>query len=359
MWVRLLLLCGLLCLSSIGLAQTELEHQLWEVYLERDVGEDGTDRLQFLNILNGTSSSVRVFGERYTLLGNRVLYFDRRGNQVMLAAPDGSTEIHPFISLADGVRRVDWLVADDARWIVWTATYDDPAGLRTVTRMATPAGAESRLVLEDGPRNDGVRALPVAFDLPRNRLLMDAHPDGLGRFSPYTQYAGLFSVRLDDGTIELLPEEPGCYCAAAFAADQVLRLAVTDDFSGFDMRIVSLTGAVSRRIPAYTVDNYTQAGDILIAPDGSRAIYALSQIENFGALNQTISTQLVLVNLREMTQEPLGDPITTYVHPLSWTEDNTAILFTSAQRTGTWKISLEAGELQQVATASYLGTLSD
>ena len=65
----------------------------------------------------------------------------------------------------------------------------------------------------------------------------------------------------------------------------------------------------------------------------------------------------MLVDLQLMTQAPLTDPITTFVEPLAWTEDNTAIIFTSRQRDGTWKINLSDGKLDKVANATYLGKL--
>lgn len=359
---RFILTLLFVCLLPLAVsqAQGDLLHHRWEVYLERDVAEDGVDRLVFLDILSGATTTADIAGERYTPLDDSILFFDPRAQQVMQALPTGRVEPHPFITLADGARRVDWLVADDARWLVWTLTYAEGQALRTVTWLATHAGTEPTLILEDGPRSDGVRALPVAFDLARNRLIMDAHPDGLGRFAPYTQYAGLFSVSLaDDRTISILPNEPSCFCAAAFSVDQFVRLAITEDFTGFDVRVTPLGSTATQTIPAYTVENFTQAGDILIAPDGRQAIYALSQIENFGALDQAVNTIFVLVDLVALTQRPLGEIITTYVHPQRWSDDNTTILFTSPQRAGTWKINIDDGALTRVAELSYLGTLSD
>jgi hypothetical protein len=58
------------------------------------------------------------------------------------------------------------------------------------------------------------------------------------------------------------------------------------------------------------------------------------------------------------TQTALTDPITTFVRPVAWTEDNSAILFTSPTLDGTWKIQLSDGALVKVAEATYLGTIS-
>ncbi len=359
---RYLVLLWLLLSVSVMQAQPpDITQRTYEVYLQSGDDIRQPDNLLFLDVLSGDIRELQTSGERYTLLANSVLFYDPVSAQVMQAAPDGTLQAHPFMRLVDAAgnraRRIDWIASRDGRQIAWTLTYDDPAGLRTVTYLASPTGANQRILLEDGPR-DGVRFLPVAFSVDNTALIMDTHPDGLGRFAPYTQYAGLFRVSLADSTIESLPGEPGCFCGAALRAGLFLRLALNNDFSGFDVVVHDLGSKDSRTIEAARPGgSYTQAGDILIAPDGTQAVYALSQIENFGSVGQSVRTLFMRVDLQTFTQEPLTDPITTYVHPVRWTEDNTAVLFTSPQRPGTWKISPGDGLLRRVAEASYLGTL--
>lgn len=355
-------LCSILLLFSVSISVAQqspaaLPHHNWEVYLERDIDSTGLDRLLFVDMLTGDNRSLDVFGERYTPVNDHVIFYNPRTRFVMIARPDGTIAAHPFIQLGDSAERVDWVLADDARAIAWTMTFNTAAGLSTVTQIASPTGAEQRILLEDGPRKDGIRALPVA--IVGNQLVMDTHPDGLSRFAPYTQYAGLFSVSLDNGDVALLPDEPGCFCGAAVRGNQFLRLALDSDLRGFDVHIKRINEDFSHTIPSIALTGFTQAGDLLIAPDGTHAVYALSQIENFGAINQSVRTVFVLVDLVNLTQEQLTEPITTYVHPVQWTEDNSAIIFTSPQRTGTWKISLNDAQLIRVAEASFLGTVSD
>ncbi len=337
----------------------QAETHLWEVYVRRDVDSAGLDRLQFLDLLGGDVATVEVFGERFTPLGSRILYFDDVNRVVMTAAPDGTVQPHPFIQLG-AARRVDWIVSADQRLVAWTLTYAEPEGLRTETYIATPGGTEQQLVLTDGPRTDGVRALPVAFSADNSALIMDAHPDIIGDLAPYTQYARLFRVELATSTIELLPDDDfPCFCGAGVRAGVLLRLSVTADLRGFQLLVFGLDDGTRRIIDAYPLPNYTQAGDILISPDGTRAVYALSQIENFGTPQQRIGTIFMLVNLETMMQEPLTERITTYVHPQRWTEDLTAVLFTSPLRDGTWKVTLADGVLTNVASATWLGSLRE
>jgi hypothetical protein len=87
------------------------------------------------------------------------------------------------------------------------------------------------------------------------------------------------------------------------------------------------------------------------------AVYALSNIANFGTTRQSIQTVFMLADLNAMTQRPLTDPITTFVHPVRWTDENSAILFTSPQVNGTWKILLADGDLRKVANEKLIGLL--
>lgn len=327
----------------------------WQVFLQRDVTEAGGDRLTFINPFDGEDTSVEVSGERYTPAGDSVLYFDPTANRVMVAQPDGTADEHPFIQPGADTRRVDWLVSADHRLIAWTLTTGQ-TGLTTTTTVASLDGTSPRQVLVDGPR-DSIRALPVAFNADNTILYMDFQPDGIADFTPFPQYAGLFALDLATGDWERLLGEPGCFCGAGFGAGLMLRLAVSQDLNGFDARVVNLAGEVEQTIPALAMRNYTQAGDMVIAPDGTKAVYALAQVRDFGQPQQSIQTVFVLVDLKAMTQTALTEPITTFVEPLAWTEDNTAILLTSRQRDGTWKISLSDGALVKIAEATYIGTV--
>ncbi len=359
----LLVLIGLSLLPGLLSAQDEPDSvplppgQQWDVYLERGAGLDGRDRLSFINWLAGASPSLDVAGERYTAAGDRLIYFDTERRQVMQVQAGGVPQPHPFMQLSDGALRVDWTVDPDARHLAWTLTFEQGGGaLLTRTFFASIDGAGQREVLVDGPRA-GIRALPVALSPDGQHLYMDAHPDGLGRFVAYMQYAGLFVLDLTTGVIEPLPGEPACFCGAGLGAGHLVRLSLTEDLSGFDLNIYNLDLAAQATVEAVRLSNYTQAGDVLIAPDGSLAVYALSQVDAFGTEDQSVQTVFMLVDMLAHTQRPLSDPIATYVHPVAWTEENAAILLTSPQTSGTWKMNLAAGDLVQVASATYLGQL--
>lgn len=346
----IVMLLGLLIgVGNVAAAQTA---PVFEVFLQRDVDEIGTDRLIFIDLLTGDETPVEIVGERYAPLSEAIMYYEPATNRVMLAEPDGTTRPHPFIQPSASTRRIDWLISPTR--IVWTLVEGETESLTTLTTVANRDGTNPRSILTDGPRSS-IRALPVAFSADGTQLYMDFQPEGISDFTPYPQYAGLFAVDLATGEWDYLPDEPGCFCGAGFGGGLFLRLNVSRDLSGFDLRVFNLMAQVDTTIPAQPIRDFTQAGDIVVSPDGSKAVYALAQITDFGRPTQSARTVFMLVDLNLMTQTPLTEPITTFVEPLAWTEDNSAIIFTSRQRDGTWKISLTDGALVKVAEATYLG----
>lgn len=332
---------------------------VWQVYLFRNRDDIATDMLVFVDVATGEETNTLISGERYTVLDDAVLYYDPQQRTVMLATPDGETRTHPFIQPTPTARRIDWVLADDGGHIAWTITEGTPqSGLMTTTYLADISGADMQQIFVDDARTDGIRMLPVALNPDETVLYMDYQPDGVGELATYRQYAGLFALDIATGEISFLPGEPGCFCGAGFGRGYLLRLTLNQQGNAFDLRVVNLISATETLIPALPLPNYTQAGDILISRDGTQAIYAVSQFTGFGTPDQAVQTVFMLVDLRTMTQRRLTDPITTFVHPIGWTDGGTAILFASPEIDGTWKINIDDGRLIRVAEATYLGAIT-
>lgn len=353
----LLLLAILTILVSPAIAQ--IPRHLWTVFLQPGLAPDQLDQIVMIDSLTGDRLTVEVYGERYTPAGNYLIYFDRQLRQIMMLDATGEPRIHPFIRMDESDRRVDWVLSPDSRLIAWTLTSGSTGNLYTRTYVSDVNGANVRLVLKDGPRADGIRVLPVAFSADGQSLHMDAHPDGLERFMPYRQYAGLFRFDFNTGTIETLPGEPGCFCGAGLQAGYLLRLALNSDTSAYDLRVFDLVRNSEARIPAVAFDGLTHAGDVLIAPDGSVAIYILARISDYGTPDQQVRTEFVRVDLQSLTQERLGEPLDGYFKLKAWTEDNRAVLVTSPQEPATWKLNPVTGTLIRIAEAGYIGLLRD
>lgn len=343
---------------AVSRAQDEIKNHPWYVYTRRDAADNAMRELIFMDMLTGEAQIVDTYGTRFTIAGQSVIYWDSRLNRVRVATPDGQVSDHPFIQAEGGAYRVDWVYAPDGKHVAWTQSFRDAAGqLSTVTRFALADGSSLREVLRDGPRGDGLRVLPVAFDSSLRRLFMDYHPDGLSDLTAFPQYAGLFALDLEQGSTAFLPGEPGSFTGAGFGAGFFVRLTLTEDQTGFDVRVENLDTGLSRDIEALRLRGYTQAGDILVSPNGRYAVYSLASISGFGSSRQEVNTVFVLIDLVSMEQTPLTDPITTFVRPTAWTEDNSAVIFTSPQLDGTWKVTLQERALEKIAEPTFRGML--
>ena len=311
------------------------------------------NQLTFIDMLNGSNQTATVNGERFAVVGDSVMFFERESRRVMLVKPDGTISAHPFIQPSSGTSRIDWHISHDGQTIAWTETSGAPTALTTITWVAGIDGSDVKKVFSDGPR-DGIRAYPVAFNEDMTALYMDYQPNTIGDLTPFRQYAGLFSLNLASGETSALPGEPGCFCGAGIDAGVFLRLTVAD--GGFNLRIRNMLNGTETMLAP--VNNFTQGGDVLIAPDGTRAVYALAQISGFGTAAQSVQTVIVLVDLLNLTQRPLGAPADRLLRPIAWTEDDSAILFADVQAQTTWKATVSDGTLDQVANGVYLGTVA-
>lgn len=338
--------------AIVSLSPALAQASAWQVFILRGIEADGADRLIFVNLISAEETEVAVDGTNYTVLPNGVLFRDTETNRALVASPNGQVAQHPLIDLGEFARRVDWTASSDGRALAWTITGGTPNALTTTTWVVEDTNM--RQVLVDGP-HDGIRAFPVGFNTGHNILYMDYQPDTIGDFTPFRQYASLFSLDLETGGTRSLPGEAGCYCGGGIGSSRFLRLTLGEN--GFDLRVVNLDTNVQETIPGIGLSDYTQGGDVLIAPDGTRAIYALAHVNNFGTPEQTLQIVLVMVDLVTMTQTPLIEISDQFLRPVAWTEDGSAILLTSATQDGTWKVNIGQNTLERIASATYLGTM--
>jgi len=363
---RIVFLLLILCTFSVHAQddptppQDDIRNHPTDVFLERSVDATGIDRLTFVDSLTGAETILEVYGQRYTPIASAILFFDQARGRVMLAYADGTLVEHPFIQPNIETRRVDWVINADESMIAWTLTNADSTGqLTTVTIVAGIDGSNARQVFVDGPNTDGIRALPLAFSQDNSTLYMDNHFDGLNDRMPITQYVRLFSVDLESGETALMPGEDtqACICGAGVNGGFFVRPVLNSTNDAFDVVVHDLNANIRYVIDAIALRDYIHVGDVLISPDGRYAVYALVQINFFGTSQQSTRTVFALVDLTTMSQTTLTQPITTLVRPVRWSEDNSAIIFTSPNQDGTWKIQLSDGRLDRIAEAAYLGTL--
>lgn len=352
--IAFMLITAPLSAQDMGLPETARAG--WDVFIRSDENDARTE-LVFINILTGEINSVSIAGERFTLLGKAVIYYDLDEEQVKEAAPDGSIHDHPFVTMSADTERVDWVVSAEGGTIAWTATRrGDGGALSTSTTVSDWDGADRREILADGPR-DGVRVLPVAFSAATNELIMEAHPDGISQYFAYTRHAGLFAVDLADGEARRLPEETGCYCAAGFGDRVVLRFPPSASDDGVEVMVYSLDGSQSMDIESAAPAGFTAPGGALVSADDNLAIYVVSQVPMQGSAAGETRSVFILADLRTLEQSLVSHPITGLARAVAWTEDHSAVLFTNDQQLGTWKLRLSDGKISEVASALYLGSL--
>jgi hypothetical protein len=317
--------------------------------------------LVFVDLNTGEETRVEASGERFTVVGSSVMFFDTRNRSVKLASVDGEIAAHPFIVLSANETRAEWAISSDGKRIAWTTIEGNaPAAISTVTRVADIDGANARTVFRE-TRQDGVRVQPVAFSLDGSRLFMDYHPDGLDALVVFPQYAGLFALDLsaDDpqGSLTFLNGEPGDFTGAGFGSGYYLRLVVSPQLNGFDLRVTQLATNAEWEISA-AGGGYSIAGDVLISPDGRYAVYAQAALQGIGSGTAQAETVIMRVDLAEMSQSTLTAPIEGVMRPVAWSEEDAAVILVSASRPGTWKARLSDGRVQQVAELTYLGQVT-
>ncbi|PJF29623.1 MAG: hypothetical protein CUN52_07435 [Phototrophicales bacterium] len=330
------------------------------VYVEHDQDQFGLDHLLFVNMHTGITTQLDVYGERYTPFGYEILYLDRQTNTVMLAHPDGTTRPHPFVQMPTDAYRIDWVISQNAEMVAWTVTWRDQLGqLATITYVANADGRNLREVLREiDLANENLRALPIRFSDDLGTLYLDKHPDGIDPYLFFRQYVAVYALDLIDNTIQALPEEFGnCICGAAIGNRQFLRLRLAPDFSGFDLYLYDLNTNNRITFPPLRLNGYNTGGDILMSPDGKLAVYALAKVTPRPNQDPLTETVFVLVDFEAETQTVLTTPVQTFIRPITWTEDNSAIVFTSPRDNGTWKVVLSNGRLNRVAQTTFIGIL--
>jgi hypothetical protein len=169
------------------------------------------------------------------------------------------------------------------------------------------------------------------------------------------QYAALFALDLESGTASSLPGEPGCYCGGAIGAGRMVRLGLAS--AGFDVGIFDLMSNARTVIPSLGYPDYTQAGDVLISPDGSKAVYTLLQFVVGGAPGEKRALFVIadLVNGRQRALNA-DSPDDRLLRPIAWTDDGSAVLMRSDDEPGTWRLDVGNGDLRRVAEATFIGS---
>lgn len=341
--VSFLMLLVILCFALPASAQNTrlIPH---EIFIEHGA----SPALHFINLLSGAQTSATVTGDNFLVTPEGVLFVDENG-EIQQINERGDVKPHAFISIPPETRRLDWTVAPDGNQIAWTITVGTPQSLITETWVANLDGTEMRMAFRDGP-HDGIRAYPITFSDDGEILYMDYQPDTIADITPFQQYAALFSLNLITGETASLPGEAGCYCGGDIRDGQFVRMMLGS--GGFDIRAYDLENSSLHVLNGLERPDFTLGGDLIIAPGGMRAVYALSRpaVEN-------PETIFMLADIASGTVQQLGGATTAPLRPIGWTDDGEAVLLRSRDQDGTWRLDVKTGAITQVASATYLGAM--
>jgi len=360
-------LLPLICLLCVGAAFGQdapglgVQGHSWDVFLRAHPTRPAETDLIFVDLLTGETTSAPTAGERYTLLDDALLYFDLADEQVKLIKPDGVIREHPFIAITSADYRIDWAVSQDRRQIAWAVSRRSAdQQLSTSIMLADRSGSQILQLLSYGPRK-GIRLLPVAFGADGQSLYIDVHADGTERASPYARRSNL--ILLDFGgegvATRQLPGRGPCFCATGFGNEVMLRLSPSGEPDSTEVEIYDIETGAARVIAPVSRGDYDEAGNVLLSPDDSLAIYALTRAGDFRTPEQEPRTVLVLADIVNARQRVVGSAINALARPIMWTEDNSAVLYALEGRDGAWKLRLGDGQAIKVADATYLGRLNE
>ena len=333
----------------------------WDVFLRAHPTSPAETDVIFVDLLTGETTSAPTAGERFTLLDDAVLYFDLADKQVKLIKPDGAIREHPFIAITSADYRIDWTVSHDRRQIAWAVSRRSAdQQLSTSIMLADRSGSQIRQLLSYGPR-EGIRLLPVAFGADGQSLYIDVHADGTERVSPYARRSNMFLLDFGGEGVatRLLPGSAPCFCAMGFGNEVMLRLSPSGEPDSTQVEIYDIETGAARVIAPVSRGDYDEAGNVLLSPDDSLAIYALTQAGGLHAAEHEPRTVLVLADIVNARQRVVGSAMDALARPIMWTEDNSAVLFALEGRDGAWKLQLGDGQAIKVAEATYLGMLNE
>jgi hypothetical protein len=326
-----------------------------DVYVQFDP-QTGASEIYFMDILSGLSAVATVYrGTDFTLLGQYVLFEDPFTKAIMRANVDGSVERHPFIQReSDDIRSIQWVVSPDRQSVAWVTVNN--AGQSSVFVAAADGGDLRQLPIESPEA--GLMIEPVALSNGRTVFLYDSeHPITPLFISPFPVYTHINRYNITQELFEPLGGEPNCPCGASLAEEGriFVRLEALQGEGPFDLRVWDLPSGGDFSIAAPTL-THRRAGNLILNPVGTLAAYstAMEPSVEGETVNEYALVVVDVVMQRQTIAVPPGPDLYT---PIAFIDDDSALMLASPN--GTYKLTLADNSLQQVATATYLGSFAE
>lgn len=328
---------------------------------------DQTITVYFTNAVSGLSTPVVLAGfrpelyllEHLTLIPSGVLFYDTTSRQVSVALPSGQVMPHPFIpQQRDNLAVVDWVVSSDRQSIAWVEVFPNPDAWLSKVYIADINGNQITPLpdLSASQVNTLGRFLPIAITNDRQALFYDAaYPVGERPASQFfRQYTELGVYRADVGGYQTLPNEPACVCGGAVSADGASMVRLRPTAAGFDAQWQVLSNGSSATLPFSSAITFAQAGDLSILDALPFGIY--TQAQNLTTDDPNAQFALILIDFTTLTQRYLLGPSAQRFRVVGQDDSETLIL-AEVYEGGTYKMSIQDGQLTQLSDNIWLGTL--
>jgi hypothetical protein len=322
--------------------------QLYEVFLDPDA-----QQVYFVDALSGLSTVIRADGSQHVVVNNGVLFQEAETGFPRLIAPNSSTVL-TWIQPASDAVNVQWIASPNGRRLAWSVIQQTSAGIITELHTARSDGTQAALITKL-PSPDSLAATPLAVTDDGRVLFYTLQALPSPRlYLAFPVAADVFRLEVETGRAERLPNEPLCRCAAGFSPNGAYyaRLTPEGDGSGFFLRLRTV-GSPTETVFA-PIDNltHTQAGALLIAPDGSRVVYASARGLRPGRSERYA---LILADRTSGQQTLLTDALTVGVRPVAFTPGGEGVIAVGLTQAGTYKLTFKNRELRQVSAYSWLG----
>lgn len=341
-----------------------------DVFLGYD-SETQAVTVYFANAVTGLSAIATIENfppelhllEEFTLTANGVIYRDPAGIAPRLITPNGSIIDLSFVPQRTDqtLLRIEWAISPNGRTIAWAEMFFEN-GWQASLYVAHLDGTNLRILptipLTDARSYSRVAMIAVSND--GTRVFLDLeHPT-----EPRRPDVLFLNYQLVEAFIEQrqsyfhLPGEPNCFCPASIADDgrTLIRLERTASGVGYELRLVNLENNRERRIEAAPDVAFTQAGDMLLSPGGTMILYAMGGVQN-APPDAPPTFALVMADFATGAQRVVSSSSEQRLRPMAFIDRNTAAIVVDLSSQTTYKMSLESGELEQVASLIWLGSL--
>jgi hypothetical protein len=300
----------------------------------------------FVDVRTGVSSTAITATDELLLVGNVVLFRDPTTGSVMAASTTGAVTPYPGVTTGD---YFSWVASANHHWVTWAVGRRQGNSLVTELYLADAGGTQKSVPLRtSSTKNIGIRPLAVSDDGAVIYYTREEQQDAVSHLRGGA--SEVYQLTVATGEPTLLSNEPCKDCVTAISTDgrRALRLGsaargIAGTLYDLSPRLIALTlnleGVDQKVLSAY------------MAPGNNQAFYSVLQ----GSGANVGPYSIIALDLVSKTQRMILANSAVGLRPIQLEQD--ALLLTTPDKDGTYKLSVSTGTLTQVSAYTYLGTL--